>query len=230
MNDVKIPYAYVDDTISFVLPHQAQKWQNFRCPDCDGDLILRKGEIRVPHFAHRADTACTGEGVIHKIAKLILYSIYYTSFNRLNKCVVALRRKCPGCSMIAYVKHPDSFCDRAFVKAEYRFEGLIIDVLIGEQIDSETFSHALGIEVYSHNRVSDKKWKTLRNLNIPCIEVKAQDVIDEWNRGGFLYGDNRWFLLKPIRQNIYIHNNPEDEGVVGRMLPEIDCPRCKSII
>ncbi len=43
------------------------------CPACEGPLVARKGNIRVHHFAHDADTACDGESALHATARLLLF-------------------------------------------------------------------------------------------------------------------------------------------------------------
>ena len=39
------------------------------CIGCDEPLILRRGEKKRWHFAHRAETSCGGETYIHKVVK-----------------------------------------------------------------------------------------------------------------------------------------------------------------
>ena len=39
------------------------------CVGCDEPLILRRGEKKRWHFAHRAKTSCGGETYIHKVVK-----------------------------------------------------------------------------------------------------------------------------------------------------------------
>ena len=60
MLSLQIPYAFTNNKIP-VSPHVAKKGQDFSCPICDGEVILRRGDIRVPHFAHKPDTGCSGE-------------------------------------------------------------------------------------------------------------------------------------------------------------------------
>lgn len=232
---LQIPYAYVGDTFECTTPTNAQKGQNYRCPECGDDVILRRGEMRVPHFAHKADTPCTNEGVLHKVAKHILYSIFYTSFRRLKKPVVGLRRKCPVCDLVAYQKPPDWFSERAVVATEFTIKDLPIDgkdrrvdVFVGEKNDDGTIAPGLAIEIQSAHPVPQEKWDALKARGIPCVEVSAQSIIDEWDRERFTNLTDPWFLLNPIKQNIYIPGNPDDEGVIGSRLPHIDCLNCKT--
>ena len=49
----------------------------FHCPACLGQVILKKGHIKIPHFAHLPDAECTspneGESEEHQLAKLEIY-------------------------------------------------------------------------------------------------------------------------------------------------------------
>ena len=48
----------------------------FYCPSCEEGLILRKGMVKVHHFAHRPDAACwfgLGESESHRVCKTAIY-------------------------------------------------------------------------------------------------------------------------------------------------------------
>lgn len=68
-------------TSEYVYPAIANREDDHICPDCKRDLILRKGEIRVHHFAHcKSDNPCTyysrpSEAQIHKDAKMLLKTL-----------------------------------------------------------------------------------------------------------------------------------------------------------
>jgi hypothetical protein len=63
------------ETNVYTPPFQALKGRAYKCIDCDKKVILRKGEIRVAHFAHYAQTnTCSyyehpNESQLHKEAK-----------------------------------------------------------------------------------------------------------------------------------------------------------------
>ena len=50
--------------------------QSLVCPDCGGDLIPVRGDLRVHHFRHRSEQECrtAGETAIHQLAKKIILS------------------------------------------------------------------------------------------------------------------------------------------------------------
>jgi len=69
-------------TGEYVYPKIANKNDEYYCPDCNKDLIICKGNIRVHHFRHKVDSInpCNHysnptESQIHKDAKLLLKSI-----------------------------------------------------------------------------------------------------------------------------------------------------------
>lgn len=83
---------------SYESPFFAIKENNYRCPDCNNDVILRKGKQRIPHFAHyNEEIKCDyyknpSETQIHKDAKMLLKYIidnnYQIKFKRIckNEC------------------------------------------------------------------------------------------------------------------------------------------------
>ena len=59
--------------------------KNFRdkysCINCNGILIPKKGKIRAHHFAHKAESNCSYETYLHKVAKLKFYEQYNQCLN-----------------------------------------------------------------------------------------------------------------------------------------------------
>lgn len=86
-------------TNKYEYPKIAEKINKYSCPDCDKDVILRKGQIRVHHFAHyKSDNPCTyyehpGESQIHKDAKMALKTILEAGKN------IEFLRVCSGCNI-----------------------------------------------------------------------------------------------------------------------------------
>jgi hypothetical protein len=51
---------------------------DYRCPECKGEVILKKGIYKIPHFAHKANLGCNfGEGVTeeHLMVQKDIYEI-----------------------------------------------------------------------------------------------------------------------------------------------------------
>ncbi|RFU68016.1 hypothetical protein D0469_13060 [Peribacillus saganii] len=64
-------------TADFEMLHTIRK-RKFFCPCCDGDLILKAGSIKIPHFAHKSSIECTAasepESQYHLLGKRKLFS------------------------------------------------------------------------------------------------------------------------------------------------------------
>jgi len=109
-------------TGEYVYPKIANKKDEYICPECNKDLILVKGEIRVHHFRHKVDTKtpCNHynkptETQIHKDAKILLKTLLE------RKIPISFIRKCCECASDSIWKLPE-IKDNSFIKLEHRFE------------------------------------------------------------------------------------------------------------
>lgn len=64
-------YSYaLDNENHLICAEGAEKGRDYFCPSCGEKMILRKGTIRRPHFAHKVNTEhCSYESYLHIIAK-----------------------------------------------------------------------------------------------------------------------------------------------------------------
>lgn len=89
--------ALVKGSNDYIYPAKAEKKIKYICPHCEKDVLVRKGNIRIHHFAHcKSDSPCEyynnpGESEIHKEAKLLLKTILNEK-RKLN-----IQRKCVKC-------------------------------------------------------------------------------------------------------------------------------------
>ena len=80
------------------IPRFANKANTYKCPECSRGVQLRKGEIRMPHFAHnKSDSPCNfykspSESQIHKEGKLVMKSLLD------NKSNIMFFRSCNQCN------------------------------------------------------------------------------------------------------------------------------------
>ena len=109
-------------TREYVYPKIANKTDEYICPECNKDLILVKGEVRVHHFRHKVDTKtpCNHynkptETQIHKDAKILLKTLLE------RKIPISFIRKCCECTGHSIWKLPE-IKDNSVIKLEYRFE------------------------------------------------------------------------------------------------------------
>ncbi len=86
-------------TNSYEYANIANKSNKYKCPDCDKYVILRKGKIIRPYFAHYKSTnPCNyynnpGETQIHKDAKMLLKTLLD------NKNEITFYRECHDCML-----------------------------------------------------------------------------------------------------------------------------------
>ena len=92
----------------YCLPCNAEKGQDYICPGCGESVILRKGEINAPHFAHKpGERRCEfydhpGEGEVHKMVKHIIADSLRK--RKIKKAV----RSCPiGCTYDVEIKYEE---------------------------------------------------------------------------------------------------------------------------
>lgn len=88
----------------FEYPNEASKRNNYMCPCCKNDVILRKGEIRKHHFAHKSEnntckyyTKPTTQHMIDDVKNII-----QTNFNNNNQ--ILIESKCE------YIKKYNTSC------------------------------------------------------------------------------------------------------------------------
>jgi len=83
-----------DPTGQVVSPDTAPRGERYTCLGCQEVVTLRRGLVRVPHFAHRAESICTatGESIEHAAFKLLLA----TGLRQHRRFTAQLR--CPSCT------------------------------------------------------------------------------------------------------------------------------------
>ena len=204
MTNLQIPYAYSSNKIP-ISPEVAEKGKDFSCPLCDSEVILKRGEVRRPHFAHKPDTECSGEGVRHKVAKRMIYLMYLRTVRTVMTSVTTFRR-CPNCSQGVLFSQTPQYDD---VACEVDVGRHRVDVALLR--DGNPVS---GIEVRDTHPVDDAKWDAFKELRFPCIEVASKDVIRRWE-----YDLKSWrqsfpklsfpmrLDLKAIKHNLHLFND-----------------------
>lgn len=62
----------LDDSGHFIHINEIAGAGNWRCPACGSHVIAKRGDVKAHHFAHKAETNCSSESVIHALAKSIV--------------------------------------------------------------------------------------------------------------------------------------------------------------
>ena len=109
-------------TGEYVYPKIAKKKVLYICPECNRDLTLCQGEIRVYHFRHKFDNinSCIHynkptETQIHKDAKLLMKTLLE------RKIKISFIRNCCSCKKNEEYKISE-INNTSVIKLEYRFE------------------------------------------------------------------------------------------------------------
>ena len=160
-------------TNEYIYPKIANKNDNHICFECNRDVILCKGNIRIPYFRHKSDNRCDvytnpSETQIHKDAKMLIKKIIED-----NKDII-ISRLCNNCKTqknhIFTQKNKD-----LTVKLEYSFEyngRKIADVAC---IDKSNNIYCI-FEIYN----THKTIETSRPE--PWFEINAKELISEINK------------------------------------------------
>lgn len=184
MHDIPLLGAIKKGTNDYVYPAVANKSDDHICPECRRGLILRKGSIRVHHFAHcKSDDPCThysrpSEAQIHKDAKMLLKTLLD------NKTPLKIITKCdPSC--------PDSI-------SEYE---------IPEKSETSKIIIEYGFD-YNGRKIADVAY--LDNGNIVCIfevynthQTKPENRPEPWfelDATGFINAVNMSQEIQCIRK------------------------------
>ena len=182
-------------TGEYVYPKIANKKDEYICPECNKDLILCQGEIRVHHFRHKVDNVnpChhysnPTESQIHKDAKILLKILLE------RKIPISLIRNCCCCKKNEEFEIPE-ISETSNIQVEYRFEYHGPKIADVAYIDDNEILCIFEI-CNTHKTCSENRpepWfeidaktlikmandNSLTSLQIPCIRCEKCDVCVE---------------------------------------------------
>lgn len=163
-----VPVAFAPDGC-LVRPSEARRGQRYRCPGCSADVVVRRGEHRRPHFAHRGGDGCSAESTLHRAAKHRLLQVI-EEWKRAAGPRPCISRSCPDyrCDGGVVQDLPD---DLTHAAAEVRLDdGTIADIVLfrGQM-------PAAAIEIVVTHRVGDDK---ASRMTLPWVELSAEEVLD----------------------------------------------------
>ena len=153
-----VPFA-LDAANQVVSPYTAPRRALYTCLHCHERVTLRRGQVRVPHFAHRPDSQCTAsyESLEHSAFKKLLAQ----GMRQHRKFTAQLR--CPACEhdqRTTYNLPPDTTVEEEVAVQNYRAD---VALLRGEEV-------IFAFEVYFTHEVSGEKALALQ---VPWLEVAA---------------------------------------------------------
>jgi len=177
--EYKVP-AGETPTGRLVLARNARADVTYRCPGCRCELVLRRGEVRSPHFAHKAIGFCSPETALHQSVKAWIALMLRRRLRGLRRGIPRLRVPCRGrqhpgdphadrlCPGEAWLPLVELDFDQVLVE-EATADGLRPDVLLLKQ-----GTPVLGIEVLVTHAVDAAK---AAKTSHPWVEVQGTEVL-----------------------------------------------------
>lgn len=146
---------------------------NCVCPGCKQPLIARKGNVRVEHFGHEADTDCRhgAETALHMAAKQLVTELRWIDLPQLS---VTVRRDDPeyGTFQATASYHDVKQWQFDSARAEVELESIRPDVI---GLGTDGSKHAVEIRVA--HKVDKAKAAYIRSVQLPCIEIDLRTLV-----------------------------------------------------
>jgi len=164
--ELLIPYG-IDPKGNLTKAADAKRGIEYVCPECGSPLVYRAGESVTHHYAHKANTACTGESILHLTAKALIAQAINEHCASEVGASISMKCACDCCNSDFTLNLPKNVFSSA--RQEERIGSFICDVVA---ISAD--QPKLAIEVLATHAVGDEK---ASQLSIPWIELKAEDVL-----------------------------------------------------
>jgi len=168
--ELLIPYG-LDSQGHLVKAEDAIRGVGYVCPECWSPLVYRAGEVVTQHFAHKSNTACTGESILHITAKMLIALAIDAHCESEGNSHISMRCTCECCKKYFKLNLPKNAFSSS--KQEERVGSFICDV-----VAMRDGHPALAIEVLATHAVGEEKAK---QLAIPWIELKAENILADPN-------------------------------------------------
>lgn len=168
MPSLLIPYATAPDG-RYVTPNDAARDDEHRCPQCGDLVVLRRGEVKRAHFAHKPSATCSAETVEHIVAKHAV-----AEAARSDRPIV-VRLQCAQCRGPTWVDLPRTFNT---VCIEQRLTGgRVADVALLRTLPrfQDVQTVALAVEVRKTHAVDEAKAVDLQG--VAWVEIHAAEAI-----------------------------------------------------
>jgi len=175
----KVPVGLAPDGRP-VMARQAREGLEYRCPGCAGPLLLKRGAVRAPHFAHKTTLGCSPETALHQGVKNWICLVLQKRLARKRAPDPKLRVPCEGPRWRREQRLGDPCPGKAWLRvselafdevAEERMtpDGLRPDVLLLHQ-----GAPVLAIEVLVTHAVDAAK---AARTSCPWVELNALQVL-----------------------------------------------------
>jgi hypothetical protein len=157
-------------TGEYVYPKIANKKDEYICPECNKDLILVQGEIRVHHFRHKVDSinpchhySKPTESQIHKDAKMLLKTLLE------NKTNIQFVRECVSCKISAEITLPE-ITEGSIITLEHRFN-------YEDELRIADVAHTLNGEIKGIYEICNTHKTCSEDRPEPWVEIDANSLL-----------------------------------------------------
>jgi hypothetical protein len=195
-------------TNDYEYPKIADKNNKYKCPNCEKDVIFRKGKIKQPHFAHKkSDNPCyyydkPNESQIHKDAKLLMKKLLD------NKTYISINVRCKYCE--------NRGCPY------YDYEGYDYNIFKDDYNENTKAVIEHNFKYNNSNRFADVAF--LENNIVKCIfEIHYKNKTKDVNR------PEPWFEIEAedLINNINSIENIDENGATIDCIRDFKCDECK---
>lgn len=178
MKTILYSYAY-DAEKKIVNVAKAEKGKNYFCIGCGCEMVLKAGAQKQRHFAHVADSVCSGETYLHEIAKLLiakyirenkdLSARYAMMYECSADCPMHTAKKCQWKALNTFEIAKYYRTDE--IKIETYYQGFKPDILLRDNKDGK---NPIFIEIAVTHECEEEKIQS----GIRIIEIKIKDEKD----------------------------------------------------
>lgn len=157
-------------TGEYVYVKLANKKDEYICPECNKDLILVQGKIRVHHFRHKVDSinpchyySKPTESQIHKDAKMLMKILLE------NKTHIKFTRECVSCKISAEINLPE-ITEGSSIRLEHRFN-------YDDELRIADVAHTLNGEIKGIYEICHTHKTCNENRPEPWVEIDAKSLL-----------------------------------------------------
>jgi hypothetical protein len=170
----------------YVYPKIANKKDEYICPECNKDLILVQGEIRVHHFRHKVDSinpchyySKPSESQIHKDAKMLMKTLLE------NKTHIQFIRQCVSCKISAEINLP-KITECSIITLEHRFN-------YEDELRIADVAHIINSEIKGIYEIYNTHKTSTKDRPEPWVEIDANSLLTLVN------ANNKRLIINCIR-------------------------------
>ncbi len=182
------------------------------CPDCQQPLVANQGNVKSWHFAHASNSSCSGESVIHRLAKQVIVNAAQSGLPLLissNGGAVYEQDK----DGIVHSKEwyaPERQYQIQQAKEEVKLGTQIVDVLCQDKA-----GNALAVEIFYTHKKSDVDIEKFAKNSVEAIEIDVSKV--SWDA---TYEQIEQAVLQNARRRVL--HSPQADQARAELVREIE--------